>query len=235
MTVWRIIFIEVGKMLIDTSITVAYKCSSCGSFEFFNLSLFMLLHSKKNSLACRCKKSDIAIVKNGARGYKISISCIGCGNEHEYVLERKEILIKEVNVLCCPQTGMEQCFIGKDQVVRARVDRLENELDKLIDAFGYDNYFKNTQVMFDSLNKVHDIAEKGNLLCECGNKDIELILLSDRIHLKCKKCYSSKEIYATSNEDLKEILVRREILLKDRFPDFDAGNIKAFLRKTDGR
>ena len=46
-------------MLIDTSITVAYRYF-CGSFEFFNVSMFKLLHNEY-SLACRCKKSRITM------------------------------------------------------------------------------------------------------------------------------------------------------------------------------
>ena len=50
--------------------------------------------------------------------------------------------------------------------------------------------------MLDSLNLIHDIAERGNLFCECGNDDIELLLLSDRIYLRCNLCPGNKIIYA---------------------------------------
>ena len=81
--------------------------------------------------------------------------------------------------------------------------------------FGYDSYFSNTQVMFDSLNIIHDIAAQGNLFCECGNDDIELLLFSDKIYLRCNKCPANKIIYASTNEHLRENLKLEQILLLD--------------------
>jgi len=34
-------------MIIDTSKTIAYKCSSCGAFQFINISLFECQAKKK--------------------------------------------------------------------------------------------------------------------------------------------------------------------------------------------
>jgi hypothetical protein len=113
---------------------------------------------------------------------------------------------------------MPICFIGRDHEVRARVDSLENELDELISMFGYDNYFKNTRVMFDTLNIIHDIAEQENLYCECGNHDIELILLPDVIQLKCKDCFRLETLKAATNEDLKNITQASKICLTGKLP-----------------
>jgi len=211
--IWRIILSEVGKMLIDTSITIAYKCPSCGSFKFFSISVFAVSYKNIHSLKCDCNKSEISVARNSSGSFVLVAPCIGCGGEHAISIDKNKMLHKEVNIFSCSSTGIEQCFIGKDLAVRKKIDKLEKELDKLIDMFGYDNYFKNTQVMFDSLNKIHDIAEQGNLYCECGNSDIELSLLSDKIYLKCKKCSASRVIYAISNEHLKDILMSRQILL----------------------
>lgn len=210
-------------MLIDTSLTIAYKCPQCGSFEFFNVSLFALVLKKEQKLICRCNKSYMIIDEEDSRHYKLHTPCIGCGEEHIFILSMKELLYKDINVFYCPHTGMQQCFIGKDEAVRKKIDSLEQELDELIDMFGYDNYFKNTRVMLDSLNKVHDIAEQGNLYCECGNSDIEMVLLSDRIYLKCPKCSGNRVIYAATNADLKEILMKQQIIL-GKVASYDAGN-----------
>ena len=222
-------------MLIDTYVTIAYKCSSCGSFAFFNTSIFSLLYARENSFKCRCGKTSVCVSREGNRDFRVKSPCIGCGSEHIFILERKEIIHRDLNVFHCPVTGMQQCFVGKDHSVRSKIDNLEKELDELIDMFGYDNYFKNTQVMFDSLNKIHDIAEQGNLCCECGSVDIELILLSDRIQLRCKKCTGSRVIKAESNEDLKDILTRQQILLLGDLYPYGSNDGKSLMRKTDGK
>lgn len=200
-------------MLIDTSLTIAYKCPSCGSFKFFNISIFETSSREKYNLKCSCNKSQLTIARSNNKNVILTTPCIGCGSKHKLIIDKNEVLYKETRVFRCPVTGIQQCFVGKDTEVRRKVDNLEKELDRLIDMFGYDSYFKNTQVMLDSLNKIHDIAEQGNLYCECGNSDIELYLLSDKIYLKCKECSASRVIYAISNEHLKDILMRQQILL----------------------
>lgn len=216
-------------MLIDTDITIAYKCSACGSFKFSSLSIFKLPFSMDRSLHCSCGKSTATISVNNLREYKIKIPCIGCGEDHVFTLNVKEFLYKDINVFSCPRTAIQQCFVGREAVVRKWIDNLEKELDKIIDEFGYDNYFKNTQVMFDTLNRVHDIAEEGNLICECGNKDIQLVMFSDRILLKCKRCPGSRIIYAASNGDLKDVLMKQQILLSSELCDYVAKRPDSFV------
>jgi len=219
-------------MLVDASVTIAYKCPSCGSFVFFNISLFTpFSNNGEHFFRCRCGNTGLTIGREGVKGILVKTPCIGCGNEHIYTLRRKDIIKKDINIFYCPTARMEQCFIGRDDSVRKKVDSLERELDELIDMFGYDNYFWNTQVMFDSLNKIHDIAEQGNLYCECGDGDIELMLFPDRIYLVCRKCSASKVIYAASNEDLKDILVKQQILLVSDLIECDSGNTAIITKK----
>ncbi len=223
-------------MLIDTSITIAYKCFSCGSFEFYNTSLFSLLHKKEKNFYCRCKKSCITVKQEGESGFLIKTPCMGCGNEHIYFINKMDMIFKELSIFNCPETGFQQCFLGKDALVRKKVDNLEKELDELIDMFGYESYFKNTQVMLDSLNKIHDIAAQGSLSCECGSIDIEieLVLLSDRILLKCAKCNANRIVRAETNEDLKELLLKHGILITTGTPEDEQKKSQKYLRKTDG-
>ncbi len=203
-------------MLIDTSITIAYKCVSCGSFDFFNISLFALLYRGNCVVPCRCKKSSITINQEGENSYFITFPCIGCGSEHAIHLVKKDIISGKPRSFNCPRTGMQICFIGRDDVVRKKVDGLEKELDEIIDKYGYESYFKNTQVMFDTLNYIHDIALKGNLGCQCGSRDPDLVLLYDSVLLKCSKCGCEKSIPAACNNDLKEIFLLDSLLISER-------------------
>ena len=200
-------------MLTDTTITIAYKCTSCGSFEFFNVSIFKLLYNEY-SLACRCKKSCITMKREGGNSFLIRIPCIGCDNEHTYLFTKKSILFGEPVVFNCPETGIQTCFIGRDEAVFNKVDDLEKEFDELMDTYGYESYFRNTRVMIDTLNRIHDIALCGNIICECGEADIDLVLLSDCILLRCGRCGGSKRIPAEKNSDLKDILAESQILIK---------------------
>lgn len=221
-------------MLIDTSITIAYKCKTCGSFEFFNTSLFTFLYKKNCSLSCRCKKSWITIKQEGENSFLISIPCIGCGNEHTYLFTRRSILAGDPGAFNCPETGMQICFIGRDEAVRKKVDSLEEEFDELMDTCGYESYFHNTQVMFDTLNRIHDIALNGDLCCECGSTDIGLVLLSDCILLRCGKCGGNKKIPAAKNKDLKDILTKNQILITEEIYQYGLKNEEGLLTRRSG-
>jgi len=220
-------------MIIGTSKTIAYKCSSCGTFQFINISLFEMAYKKEICFNCRCNGSSLVIARENPMSYRIIIPCIGCGADHIYLLSRKKFISSEVNVLNCPKTGMQQCFIGNDRDVRQKIDNLEKEFDELIDMFGYDNYFINTQVMFDTVNIIHDIAEEGNLSCECGNNDIELLLLSDKIYLRCKRCLANKTIFASSNEHLKNNLQIKQIVLLNEKEPLDTRALQSSIKKGD--
>lgn len=222
-------------MLIDTSVTIAYKCTSCGSYEFFGISLFKFLYKAQCRLSCRCKKSWISVKQEGESNFLISIPCIGCGNEHTYLYTKKNILSGEAVVFNCPETGLQICFIGRDEIVRKKVDSLEKEFDELIDMYGYESYFHNTQVMFDALNRIHDIALSGNLYCECGSTDIDLVLLSERILLRCGKCGGSKSIPAAKNTDLKDILMKSQILITDGVVNYGLKNDDFASRKSGNK
>jgi hypothetical protein len=221
----------VGKMLIDASVTIAYKCTFCGSFRFINISLFTFLYKKSCSLPCDCKKSRIAIKREGENYYLFSIPCIGCGCEHTYLVKRKNILSGRTETVNCPATGMQICFIGKDEAVRKKIDSLEKEFDKLMDTYGYESYFRNTRVMLDTLNRLHDIAISGNLYCGCGSSDIELALFSDSVLLICCKCGGKKRIPAVKNDDLKEILTKNMIMITEDAFQYNAENAESRISR----
>jgi hypothetical protein len=63
------------------------------------------------------------------------------------------------------------------------------------------------------LNHIHDIALRGNLYCECGASDVELVLLTDCILLRCGKCGGNQMIPAAKNEDLKEVVKKNQLFI----------------------
>jgi hypothetical protein len=136
--------------------------------------------------------------------------------DHSYKFNREHLLNSEITIYTCPTTGLKQCFIGRDDVVRKYVDNFEKELDIMIDGLGYDRYFANTRVMIDTLNKIHDIAEQNYLNCECGSDDIIVTLLKKGVYLKCSKCSGSKFIPASTNNDLEVTLRKNSITLNEK-------------------
>lgn len=203
-------------MLIDMDITIAYKCSSCGTFDFTNINIFKLFLQGSLVSRCRCKAEKLDIFKLSKNEYRLTVPCIYCGLVHSYVINREELISNNLLIYNCPITNINQCFIGTDKQVRSRVDSFEKQLDLILDTMGYDDYFENSQVMMDTLNKIHEIAEQGKLYCECGYKDIVVSLLPKGVYLKCRKCSGDKFIPAASNNDLKKTMQKAGIYLIER-------------------
>jgi hypothetical protein len=130
---------------------------------------------------------------------------------------------------------MQICFVGRDEAVCDKVDDLEKEFDELMDTYGYESYFQNTRVMIDTLNRIHDIALYGSIICECGDADIGLVLLSDCILLRCGRCGGSKRIPAAKNSDLKNVLAMSQILITREAFQYRKGLLSGQSRNKLGK
>ncbi len=213
------------EMLIDMDITIAYKCFSCGTFDFTRINLFKLFSGENTQSDCKCGNARLEIFKSAKVDYYILlVPCIGCGSTHKHIIRRDLLLCNNIIIYRCPVTGIKNCFIGKDVSVRKFIDNFEKELDGIIDGLGYDSYFDNTRVMLDTLNKIHDIAEKGQLNCECGSDDITVSMLRKGIALKCANCTRTKFIPASNNNDLKKIMQKDRIILLSKKSKFKIQN-----------
>ena len=87
--------------------------------------------------------------------------------------------------------GTESDAYRQDEAVN-KVDDLEKEFDELMDTYGM-KAISEHRVMIDTLDRIHDNALAGNIICECGDADIDLVLLSDCILLKCGRWAAAKD------------------------------------------
>ena len=204
-------------MVINQVITIAFKCPFCGSVEFNTVSIFDFSGKKEYTVQCSCKDGFVKIAKGKNKRYTVSMPCIACNEVHDYVLDYKTLWLNDIFVLKCPDSKLELCFIGKDDNVRKSVDRYEMQMDILMNEIGYDDYFINNTVMLNTVDKIHDIAEKGNLLCQCGSDDISMEMFYDRVELTCNRCLVQTVIKACTNHDLKDTLTKDSIVLSDDY------------------
>lgn len=200
-------------MVVNTGFVVAFKCTQCGSFKFSDISYFRLRAKGLKKLKCRCGGSFAVAAPAGKNRILITVPCIGCGEMHEYLAGINDLNRAGEMTCRCRNSGIQHCFVGSDELVRSRVDLLENELERLMDELGYERYFTNSQVMFEAVNRLHDLAEQGKLCCRCGSNNIEIVLLEDKIYLKCRSCPGKSTILAANNKDLGKMLNNKAVLL----------------------
>ncbi|TZE82910.1 hypothetical protein [Calorimonas adulescens] len=201
-------------MLINPEVTVAFRCLECGRLTFDSTTPFKLVKEHGVMFPCECGRSTVTINITEKMQYSITVPCIACGEYHTYTLD-KRIWREPLNILTCPKSGYKVCFLGKEQPVLRAIEDYDVELDKALMDLNFDDYFKNDEVMYEAINKLHEIAERGNLYCTCGNDNIDVLLKPEGIELLCKKCHARGFIYAGSIKDLRSIARLNTIVLND--------------------
>jgi hypothetical protein len=125
--------------------------------------------------------------------------------------------------LYCHDTGLELGHIGREEKVKMITSGRDRELELLIKEFGSDDFFSSSQIMYEVLQCLHLMAEKGKLYCQCGNRQVEVKIFPDRLELQCGHCGSVNIIYAETEEDLQVIRQVEEIeLVKSGFEYLDS-------------
>ncbi len=200
-------------MIIERRKLLSYRCPFCGSVKYEPFSIFDFQRGCKLVRLCNCRKSALQAYKDRHGRYLFEIPCIACGSIHEVKFSERSLWDRSINCILCDKTNTEISYIGNHTEVHGKVDSFEKEIDELIYRLGYNDYFKNVRIMLEVLNKIHDLAEEGSVICECGSSNVELILHSNRVKISCKACCASIYVYARTSQDLADLNNCRSLLI----------------------
>ena len=194
-------------MLIATDRVLAMRCPVCGKLEYHNLSRFWFSDYEAVQVICSCGVVKLIVEpKRNSKFWNISVSCVVCEDMHLHKITGKSLWQGDkVIYLFCHDTELELGYWGTMLGVRGAVSEKDDEIAILLSEITKDDYFINSEVMYEVINCLHDIADSGFLYCQCGNDDIELDIFPERLELHCKGCNSINIIYAENDDDLKFI------------------------------
>lgn len=193
-------------MLIATETLMAMRCPECGKMEHQRLSRFQFSGLQSVNINCSCGATKLIVNTKNNKDYWLQVPCVVCEAKHlRSVSGKKFWSMKEVQYLLCQETGLELGYIGPEEVIKKLAAEQEESFQGLDSEFGNDDYFHNSEVMYEVLNCLHDIAENDALFCQCGNRNVDVDIFPDRLELHCKDCDSVNIIYAENDEDLKVI------------------------------
>ena len=203
-------------MIINTNFCLAFKCHECDHVQLFDISIFRMLQRENSVLKCQCNGSYVRLIKINDDKFKLAVYCKKCDDTHIFLLSKKAILSKNVIVIYCPYSKGELCVIGKDRdVVLEQVDKIERKIEHYVNKkCNKRDYFVNSNVVFESLDKINTIVKQGKIMCKCGSTDIAIFVLKDRLLLRCNECMAKKEIKAASNKDLVELINKKGIFIE---------------------
>lgn len=217
-------------MLVYTQRSLALRCPLCGRLEFHQLSLFNFSGGSIVKITCKCGFNKLTLSTKNYKEFLLQISCLLCDDLHLLKFSYRELWEKPLVILRCSDTGQELGYLGNQDALEKVILRKQNDVDSIINNFGFDDYFTNPQVMFEVLNHLHQIAEDDHLYCMCGNNNIEIDVFPEKLELRCPVCQSLHIIYAETVDDLRVVKQARIIAMTEKgFTSFDSSKIHPYL------
>jgi hypothetical protein len=120
-------------MILDTKQSyLAYRCPHCG-FTIYGLVGQFALSADMIKLKCQCGGAELVINYTADKKLRLSVPCLFCGQNHNYVVSQNVFFGQELFLLSCPYTNMDICFIGDKEHVDEAVEKSEEELNKLFE------------------------------------------------------------------------------------------------------
>lgn len=188
-------------MLIATDAVLTMRCPECGKIDMHNFSRFAFPRGKAVSIECSCGAVKLLVQRKNA-GYLLKLACMFCETSHLFEIPGRVLWSGEVYRLSCREMGLVVGNIGPMAKIGELMMSQVQEWGTLFNDAACESYFHNAKIMFEALNRLHDIADSGELYCQCGNHKIEVDIFPDRLELHCKNCDSINIVYAETEEDL---------------------------------
>lgn len=192
-------------MLIATNAVMAMRCPVCGKIEFHDFSRFAVSKSRPVNINCSCGAVKLIINTKKHSFYRFQIPCLVCETKHFMEVTGRSLWSGDVTKLSCSDTDLELGYVGPESKIRQIINTREQELEDLVGDVNDEGYFHSSDIMYEVLNCLHEIAEQGDLYCQCGNLKIEVELFPDCLELHCRNCDSVNIIYAETEDDLNVI------------------------------
>ncbi|MDR3589690.1 MAG: hypothetical protein P4N41_08535 [Negativicutes bacterium] len=192
-------------MIINTISTLALYCSRCGKIQMHDVSRFDLKNAVGRELACTCSQKQAVITGTGHGQYLLDVPCIVCETNHIICVDIKDFWRGKVNKIYCPMANLELGFSGNRRAIEQTIAEHQREFDSIAREVAHDDYIENPQIMFEVLNKIHDIAESGGVCCHCGGGLIEADVQPAFVELVCMHCDGRRVIPAKTEADLLQL------------------------------
>lgn len=205
--------------------TVAYRCPECGCgvksiVGIFSLSADML------KLKCPCGSSSMTIKRTNDDKIRLSVPCLVCRRDHDFVISRELFFKNELFELPCSLSGFSLCFIGNGDDVSKAIDKADEELRRTLEEAGADSLdiFKEQPDKAEEMPiaQVYDIVRfivkeleaENAIRCRCSDGDYDIELFDDSVCVYCKNCGAKQYISTASLAEAQAFLEIDELILK---------------------
>ena len=205
---------------------VAYRCPNCNTTVYGLVGKFAL-SANMLRLKCHCGESAMDITVTNDKKIRLSVPCIFCAQNHNYVVSQSIFFSKDLFLLACPYSNMDICFIGEKEKTDEALKISEAEISRMLAGLEAES-IKDIQpedmsddeippdpAIYDTLRfVVKDLEEDGRIKCPCGDGEYDLRFTDTGMEVYCSKCGATYAFSAASPTMAEEYLDLDEIILK---------------------
>ena len=192
-------------MIVPTITTLGIQCSKCGELQFRAFSLFTFSHFTKESYYCSCGALLLTITHIDKKTYSIEYPCIYCGESHFLLTKGSELWSEDILSLLCSNQELPIGYFGPKALVVNRCQEIKKKFVQLVCQLVNDedkeSEFDIFFVIYAVMEKLSRMVDQGKLGCRCGNKNLAVEILPDRIELACESC-DALGIIHTNNKSI---------------------------------
>ena len=110
---------------------IAYRCPECGTAVIGFVGKFAL-SADMLRLKCECGGSHLDINITNDKKIRLSVPCIFCRTNHNFVVSESIFFGRDIFLLNCPYSNMDICFIGGKENLDKELERSGGELERLL-------------------------------------------------------------------------------------------------------
>ena len=217
-------------MIVSAVATIGIQCSKCGELQFSSLSAFAFSRSDRESYFCTCGAPLFTITSIERSNFSLEYPCIYCGESHYLLTKRNQIWGDNLLMLGCNDNDLPIGYIGNNQQVSSSCQEIKKNFVKLASQLVNDgeneSEFDNFFIIYAIMEKISKMVERGKLGCRCGNKNLSVEILSEKIELVCQSCSAIATIDTDNKDILRIIDSMGSIFLEDNMTWFPKDPLK---------
>lgn len=190
-------------MLIHDACSIALYCQRCGSIHIHGIPYFA--GERETSLACgSCGTEKARIERLSGGRVALRVRCVGCGATNRFVYALKRLHRIGLEKIYCTRENFELGYIGRRRRIEELMAFNQAEFEALHPNDGK-HFIRKQRVLLEALNRIHDMAKRGDIVCPCGSGYISADIRGSSIVLECECCGSFYVLRAEDEHDLSRI------------------------------
>ena len=190
-------------MLIRDACGLALYCQHCGSIHIHDIPYFP--DERQTRLSCESCGHEKARILRIPRGrVAIDVSCVVCGTENRFVYALRRLRHIGLEKIYCAKDRFELGYIGRRKRIEELMRFNQAEFEALHPHDGK-NFIEKQRILLEALNRVHDMARAGEIVCPCGSEELTADIQGNYIVLECERCGSYCVLRAEKAGDLEKL------------------------------